>query len=64
MTVFGGDEAKAKSFTMKLFENGVLSFMAGTGPTRVRFLMPIMATNNKHIDEVCEIIEKTLNEMT
>lgn len=64
MTVFGGDEAKAKNFTMKLFENGVLSFMAGTGPTRVRFLMPIMATNNKHIDEVCEIIEKTLNEMT
>jgi 4-aminobutyrate aminotransferase-like enzyme len=64
MTVFGGDEAKAKSFTMKLFENGVLSFMAGTGPTRVRFLMPIMATETKHIDEVCEIIEKTLNEMT
>ena len=64
MTVFGGDEAKAKSFTMKLFENGVLSFMAGTGPTRVRFLMPIMVTENKHIDEVCAIIEKTLNEMT
>ena len=64
MTVFAGDEAKTKSFTIKLFENGVLSFMAGSNPTRVRFLMPIMATENKHIDEVCEIMEKTLNEMT
>jgi acetylornithine aminotransferase len=63
MTVFGGDEAKSKAFTMKLFENGALSFMAGTSPTRVRFLMPIMAVENKHIDDVCAIIEKTLNEM-
>jgi acetylornithine aminotransferase len=63
MTVFGGDEAKSKAFTMKLFENGVLSFMAGAAPTRVRFLMPVMAVENKHIDEVCAIIEKTLNEM-
>lgn len=63
MTVFGGDEAKSKAFTMKLFENGVLSFMAGSAPTRVRFLMPVMAVENKHIDEVCAIIEKTLIEM-
>ena len=63
MTVFGGDEAKSKAFTLKLFENGALSFMAGSAPTRVRFLMPIMAVEPKHIDEVCEIIEKTLNEI-
>ena len=64
MTLFGGDEAKSKAFTMKLFENGVLSFLAGGGPTaRVRFLMPIMTTTEKHIDEVCIIIEKTLNEI-
>jgi 4-aminobutyrate aminotransferase-like enzyme len=63
MTVFGGDEAKSKNFTIKLFENGVLSFMAGASPTRVRFLMPVMAVETKHIDEVCAIIEKTLVEM-
>lgn len=63
MTVFNGDATKSKDFTMKLFENGVLSFMAGSEPTRVRFLMPIMATETKHIDEVCAIIEKTLSEM-
>jgi acetylornithine/succinyldiaminopimelate/putrescine aminotransferase len=64
MTVFNGDEAKSKAFTMKLFENGVLSFMAGGHPTtRVRFLMPVMVTEEWHIDEVCQIIEKTLKEM-
>jgi len=63
MTVFNGDEAKSKNFTIKLFENGVLSFMAGSSPTRVRFLMPIMAVEMKHIDEVCAIIEKTLIEL-
>ncbi len=63
MTVFNGDEAKSKAFTMKLFDNGALSFMAGSAPTRVRFLMPIMATEPKHIDDVCALIEKTLIEM-
>jgi acetylornithine aminotransferase len=64
MTTFKGDEAKTKAYTMKLFENGVLSFMAGGGTsTRVRFLMPIMVTETKHIDDVCEIIEKTLAAM-
>lgn len=63
-TVFKGDEAKTKAFTIKLFENGVLSFMAGGGTTtRVRFLMPVMVTEDKHIDDVCEIIEKTLTAM-
>ncbi len=64
MTCFKGDEAKTKAFTIKLFENGVLSFMAGGGnTTRVRFLMPVMVTEEKHIDEVCEIIERTLSAM-
>lgn len=62
-TPFGGNDAKVKDLTMKLFENGVLSFMAGTAPTRIRFLMPIMATETNHIDDVCAIIEKTLNEI-
>jgi 4-aminobutyrate aminotransferase-like enzyme len=64
MTVFKGDEPKSKAFTIKLFENGVMSFMASGHPTtRVRFLMPVMATEFNHIDEVCSIIEKTLAEM-
>jgi len=63
-TVFDGDEPKSKAFTIKLFEHGVLSFMASGHPTtRVRFLMPVMAVEEKHILEVCAIIEKTLGEI-
>ncbi|MBL7665152.1 MAG: aminotransferase class III-fold pyridoxal phosphate-dependent enzyme [Bacteriovoracaceae bacterium] len=63
MTLFNGDADKSKAFTMKLFDNGVMSFIAGSAPTRVRFLMPIGAIKEKHIDDVCVILEKTLNEM-
>lgn len=63
MTLFGGDSAKSKDFTFKLFENGVLSFIAGANPTRVRFLIPVGATEENHIKEVCQLIEKTLQEM-
>ncbi len=64
MTVFEGNEEKTKAFTFKLFENGVLSFMAGGAPlARVRFLMPIVAVTMEDIDNVCALIEKTLSEM-
>ncbi len=62
MTLFKGDMQKSKDFTFKLFKNGVLSFIAGQLPTRVRFLVPMGAIENHHIDEVVEIIEKTLLE--
>jgi len=63
MTLFGGDLAKSKEFTFKLFDNGCLSFIAGGAPTRVRFLVPAGATTEMDIDNVCKLIEKTLNEM-
>ena len=63
MTLFKGDMAKSKEFTFKLFDNGVLSFIAGANPTRVRFLLPMGAVTTEDIDNVCEIIEKTINEI-
>lgn len=63
MTVFKGDMEKSKAFTFKLFDNGVLSFIAGSKPTRVRFLIPAGAIDENDIDNVLEIIEKTLKEV-
>lgn len=63
MTLFKGDTAKSKDFTLKLFDNGVLSFMAGSSPTRVRFLIPAGVATEEDIERACEIIEKTLIEM-
>ena len=62
-TVFSGDLSKTKEFTNKLFDNGVISFIAGKNPTRVRFLMPVMAINENDIEEVALIIDKTMTEM-
>ena len=63
MTIFKGDTAKSKDFTFKLFDNGALSFIAGSNPTRVRFLIPAGAATENDIDEVCKLIEKTLGEI-
>ena len=61
-SVFDRAEAKTKIFLQKLFENGVISFIAGSDPVRVRFLMPVVAMTEADVDRVCEIIEKTLAE--
>ena len=63
MTLFQGNLEKSKEFTFKLFENGVLSFIAGSGPTRVRFLIPAGAVTETDIENVCKLVEKTLIEM-
>jgi 4-aminobutyrate aminotransferase-like enzyme len=63
MTLFKGDMEKSKQFTFNLFNNGVLSFIAGKNPTRVRFLVPAGAIDENDIDNVVAIIGKTLEEM-
>jgi len=63
MTICKGDGEKSKEFTFKLFDNGALSFIAGSSPTRVRFLLPMGVVTEKDIDNVVAIIEKTLNEI-
>jgi acetylornithine aminotransferase len=44
----------------RLFDAGVLSFIAGEHPTRVRLLVPAGAVTNEDIDHVINIIEETL----
>jgi 4-aminobutyrate aminotransferase-like enzyme len=60
MTLYKGDMEKSKEFTLRLFENGVMSFIAGAEPTRVRMLIPMGIIETHHIDEVVKIIEKSL----
>lgn len=46
-------------FIKLLFENGVIVFMGGSHPTRVRFLLPVCLTP-EHIQEIFLIIEKSI----
>lgn len=59
-TPYDGDSQKVNAFVHRLFEAGVMSFVAGSHPTRVRFLLPVGALTRKDIDQVVAIIHDTL----
>lgn len=61
-TLFEGDFKKTKEFLQQLFTNGVIAFIAGKAPARVRFLPPIGALNVSDIKPIMQIFEKTLLE--
>ena len=49
-------------FIKTLFENGIICFMAGQNPVRVRFLLPL-CLNDEHIEEIFTVIQKTIVEV-
>lgn len=59
-TPFKGESAKSIELAKGLFEDGLMSFIAGTNPTRIRFLIPAGVITKKDIDEAVVILEKTL----
>jgi 4-aminobutyrate aminotransferase-like enzyme len=60
LTVYDGSPQITIDFVQRLFHAGVLGFIAGGNPTRVRFLLPGGAATFEDIDNVVKIIEKTL----
>lgn len=62
-SIFDGSDAITKKFLLKLYDNGVIAFVAGSQPARLRFLMPVAAVSETDIDTVCGLIEKTLGEV-
>lgn len=61
-TPLDGDNVKVPEFVQKLFHAGVMSFVAGASPTRVRFLVPADVITLDDITKAINIIEKTLLE--
>lgn len=59
-TVYGGDFKRTTQFIHDLFEAGVIGFIAGTHPFRVRFLVPVGALKDEDIDGVMHIVEEVL----
>ena len=50
----------AKTLMMQLFDIGLLGFVCGGGPTRIRFLPPPAVTTKEHIDHAIELLDKGL----
>lgn len=62
MTPLNGRFEEVSHFAQQLFEHGVISFIAGSSPTRVRFLLPSLVMEPKHITQILEAISKAFYE--
>ncbi len=63
LTPFEGKPEDSNELARRLFDAGLMSFMAGGNPARVRFLMPIGCVTNDHLDIACQILERVIGEM-
>jgi 4-aminobutyrate aminotransferase-like enzyme len=61
-TPCGGDATRATALLHALFQAGVIGFIAGAHPTRIRFLLPLGVVTNQEIDAACDILEKTVTD--
>ena len=59
-TPYQGEEEKVRALAQRLFDNGVISFIAGSNPTRIRFLLPVGAMELESICPIMNIIGKSL----
>ena len=57
-----GDADEAKELLMRLYSLGLMGFLAGSNPNRIRFLPPPGVTTEQHIDLACGIIEQAISE--
>jgi 4-aminobutyrate aminotransferase-like enzyme len=60
-TPFDGEPSRVAQFVQDLFHAGIISFVAGSHPMRVRFLIPAGVMTLKDVDDVMEILETVLS---
>lgn len=59
-TAFGGDVNLTKKLLHKLFDMGVICFIAGVSPIRIRFLLPLGSISEQDIRAVSDLVEKAI----
>ena len=62
-TAFDGSSKQTNELIDRLYVAGLMSFMAGGNPSRVRFLLPLGCAENSHIDLACDIIDEVVGQM-
>ena len=63
MTPFDGSASVATEMVKRMYQHGLMAFMAGGNPSRVRFLMPLGCVTEQDINVACDIIETVVAEM-
>lgn len=59
-TPFDGSADTVRGLLARLFERGVIAFMAGSNPGRIRFLPPIGAVTEQDVESVCRILAEVM----
>ena len=57
-----GSFERAKALMMTMYDIGLLGFLCGSDPTRLRFLPPPATTTNEHIDDALALLDKSLEQ--
>ncbi len=55
-----GSAGAAKTMMTRMYDAGLLGFVCGSAPTRIRFLPPPAITTNEHIDAAVRILREVL----
>ena len=55
-----GSFDQAKTLMTTMYEMGLLGFVCGADPTRIRFLPPPVTTTNEHIDAALALVDQSL----
>ncbi|MDX1682637.1 MAG: aminotransferase class III-fold pyridoxal phosphate-dependent enzyme [Phycisphaeraceae bacterium] len=63
LTPGDGSKATAKRLAALLFEEGVISFIAGADPARLRFLLPTAVLEEAHLDEAAAALARALDRL-
>lgn len=55
-----GSQDKTIQFAKKLFDHGLITFIAGSNPIRIRMLPPALVLSDESLNHACRIIEECL----
>lgn len=59
-TAYKGENKHVLDYLQRLFQKGVIAFSAGSNPTRVRLLAPLLTITNEDIKQVLALLEDAL----
>lgn len=63
-TPFDGSLEKVRNTMFKLFENGLIVFITGGEPYRIRMLLPTIGMTLEHVNPIMDILEQTLDQLS
>ena len=62
-TPFQGERERVMILLRRLFEQGVIGFLCGSSPVRVRFLPPLGGLTLSDVDQVMKVVKTVMRDL-